>query len=272
MSEKEIIERTRQPNTVSSMTRQLGQLGVRQGDTLLVHSSLSRLGWVCGGPQAVIQALLMAVGEEGTIVMPAQSGHWNDPAGWRNPGVPAEWLETIYREMPAFDPALTPTSGMGQIAELFRTWPGTLRSSHPQVSFAANGKHAADIVSEHPLTPQFGADSPLGRLYELEAKVLLLGAGYDSCTCMHLAETKIPGMPRKRKGTAMMAGKEREWRWFEDFEYDADDFDQIGLLFDRSGRVASGRIGEAECKLFGAREAVDAAEKWLRANRRYDRG
>ena len=270
MSEKEIIDRTAWPNTVSSMTEQLGQLGVRQGDTLLVHASLSSIGWVCEGPQAVIQALLRAVGTEGTIVMPAQSGDWNDPAGWRNPGVPADWLETIYREMPAFDPALTPTTGMGRIAELFRTWPGTLRSGHPHVSFAASGKHAAAIVAGHPLTPQFGDDSPLGRLCGLEAKVLLLGAGYDSCTCMHLAETRIPGMPKKRMGAAMLAAGEREWRWFVDFAYDAEDFDRIGLFFERSGHVASGRIGEAECRLFGAKEAVDAAEAWLLEKHRFD--
>ncbi|MDI4647665.1 aminoglycoside N(3)-acetyltransferase [Cohnella hashimotonis] len=267
MSEKDIVDRTRRPNTISSIKTQLGQLGVRLGDTLLVHSSLSRMGWVCGGPQAVIVALLQAVGEDGTIVMPAQSGDWSDPAEWQNPAVPADWLETIYREMPAFDPALSPTRGMGRIAELFRTWPGTLRSSHPQVSFTANGQQAAYIVSEHPLTPQFGESSPLGKLCGLDAKVLLLGAGYESCTCMHLAETRVPGMPKKRMGTAILTDGERSWRWFEDYAYDADDFERIGIPFDKSGHVASGRIGEAECRLFGARQAVDAAEKWLSANR-----
>ncbi|MFC3800413.1 aminoglycoside N(3)-acetyltransferase [Cohnella sp. GCM10012308] len=267
MSEKDIIARTRRPNTVSSMTEQLGRLGVRNGDTLLVHSALSRMGWVCGGPQAVILALLQAVGESGTIVMPAQSGDWTDPAEWQNPPVPADWLETIYQEMPAFDPVLTPTRGMGRIAELFRTWPDTLRSSHPQVSFTANGPRAAYIVAEHPLTPQFGESSPLGKLFELDAKVLLLGAGYDSCTCMHLAETRVPHMPRKRMGTAVLTAGERAWRWFEDYVYDADDFERIGIPFDKSGHVSSGRIGEAECRLFGARQAVEAAEKWLAANR-----
>ncbi|MFD2332799.1 aminoglycoside N(3)-acetyltransferase [Cohnella sp. GCM10020058] len=215
----------------------------------------------------MILALLQAVGENGTIVMPAQSGDWSDPAEWQNPAVPADWLETIYQEMPGFDPVLTPTRRMGRIAELFRTWPGTLRSSHPQVSFTANGRHAAYIVSEHPLTPQFGEQSPLGRLCELNAKVLLLGAGYESCTCMHLAETRVPDMPTKRMGTAVLIDGERSWRRFDDYAYDADDFDKIGIPFDKSGHVASGRIGEAECRLFGARQAVDAAEKWLTANR-----
>lgn len=267
MSEKDIIDRTRRPGTAASIEEELRALGVQDGDILLVHASLSRMGWVCGGPQAVIQALLQTVGAAGTIVMPAQSGGWSDPAEWQNPAVPAEWIETIYREMPAFDPALTPTRGMGRIAELFRTWPGSMRSHHPQVSFSANGRLAAEIVREHPLTPQFGADSPLGKLYELGAKVLLLGVGYDSCTCMHLAETRLPDMPKKRMGASVLADGERTWRWFEDYAYDADDFVQVGVMFDRSGHVASGRIGEAECRLFGARPAADAAEAWLRTHR-----
>lgn len=267
MSEKDIVDRTRRPNTVSSMMAQLEALGVRAGDTLLVHSSLSRLGWVCGGSQAVVQALLQAVGKEGTIVMPAQSSDWSDPAEWQNPAVPASWFESIYQGMPAFDPALSPTRGMGRIAELFRTWPGTLRSNHPQASFTANGKHAAAVVSAHPLTPQFGEESPLGKLCALNAKVLLLGVGYDSCTCMHLAETRIASMPQKRMGAALSENGERVWRWFEDVAYDTEGFEQIGAQLDRDGHVGSGRIGEAECRLFDASRAADEAERWMRLNR-----
>ncbi|AJY74247.1 hypothetical protein VN24_06215 [Paenibacillus beijingensis] len=38
------------------MVQDLRRLGIREGDQLLVHSSLSSLGWVFGGPQAVVQA------------------------------------------------------------------------------------------------------------------------------------------------------------------------------------------------------------------------
>ncbi|WP_219835439.1 aminoglycoside N(3)-acetyltransferase [Paenibacillus sp. R14(2021)] len=267
MSEHEVVAHTVAPNTVTSMLGDLRALGVQEGDKLLVHSSLSSLGWVCGGPQAVVQALQLAVGEAGTLIMPAQSGDWSDPAEWAHPPVPAAWLDTIYREMPAFDPLLSPTRGMGRIAELFRTFPGTIRSRHPQVSFCANGPHAEEIVSDHPLTPQFGLASPLGKLQALDAKVLLLGAGYDSCTSFHLAEALIEAMPTKRMGAAMTEDGGRIWKWFHDFAYDSEDFDRIGEQLDEDGSARSGRIGNADCRLFDLAEGVRTAEQWLRRHR-----
>jgi aminoglycoside 3-N-acetyltransferase len=271
MGEKEVVDRTVRPVTVSGMLRDLRRLGVGEGDILLVHSSLSSIGWVCGGPQAVIEALLSAVGEEGTLVMPAQSGDWSDPAEWRNPPVPAEWLEVIYREWPAFDPAATPTRGMGRIAELFRTYPGTKRSGHPQVSFSANGRHGEAITAGHPLTPQFGMESPLGKMYRMRAKVLLLGVGYNVCTSFHLAETMTPSMPVKKHGAAIRENGVRVWRWFEDLAYDADDFVRVGREMEERLPVRKGKVGQAECRLFGLREAVDFAARWMAENRRKTR-
>ncbi|NIK71357.1 AAC(3) family N-acetyltransferase [Paenibacillus sp. BK720] len=267
MSEHDIIKQTQLPVTVSGIAQDLRKLGIREGDHLLVHSSMSSLGWVCGGPQAVVQALLQAVGPEGTLVMPAQCGDWSDPAEWGNPPVPQEWLEIIYNEMPAFDPAVTPTRGMGRIAELFRTYPGTVRSEHPQVSFCANGKYAEYIVSGHPLTPQFGEASPLGKLYASGAKVLLLGVGFDSCTSLHLAETRIDRMPVKRMGTAMLVDGARSWQWFMDYAYDSGDFEEFGAQF--HGGVRQGKVGRADSKLFEMKAAVDAAVQWLPKHRHF---
>jgi aminoglycoside 3-N-acetyltransferase len=268
MKEKEIIARTETPITVNKITDDLKRLGLQAGDRVLVHSSLSSLGWVCGGAQAVVQALLQAVGTTGTLVMPAQSGDWSDPAEWGNPPVPAEWVELIYREMPAFDAAVTPTRRMGRIAELFRTYPGTVRSHHPQASFCANGKHARQIVADHPLTPQFGMDSPLGKLYSLNAKVLMLGTGYHTCTSFHLAETMIEEMPVKTTGTAIVEDGCRVWKWFDDWAYDSGDFAEIGEQMDQEvGFVRQGFAGQAECRLFPVQEAVDFAGQWLRRHR-----
>ena len=266
MSEGDVVSRTGMPNTVASIAKDLKALGFRNGDVALVHSSLSRLGWVCGAEQAVIQGLQAAAGPTGTLCMPAQTVN-SDPIEWKNPPVPDGWLSVIYNNMPAFDVNRMPARGMGRIAELFRTFPGCLRSNHPQVSFSAWGRLAADIIKNHPLTPQFGAESPLGKLYELDAKVLLLGAGYDACTCFHMGETLFDRMPRKRQGASILVGGERQWTCFEDFDYNSDDFDKLGEDFEKEMPVALGKVGEGDCRLFSLREAVDYATNWLPKNR-----
>lgn len=119
MPENQVINKTSNPNTIRSIEKDLRKLGIEQGDLLLVHSSLSSIGWVCGGSQSVIEALLNVVGEKGTLVMPAHSGELSDPNQWSHPPVPEEWYEAIYKNMPGFDPEKTPTRGMGKIAELF---------------------------------------------------------------------------------------------------------------------------------------------------------
>ena len=59
--------------TPDDMKTALKDLGVRKGQAIMVHTSLSSLGYVCGGAQSVIEALLESVGDEGTIMMPTQS-------------------------------------------------------------------------------------------------------------------------------------------------------------------------------------------------------
>ncbi len=142
MSEKLVIENTKRPNTINSLYKELIDLDIKEGDLLLVHSSLSSIGWICGGPQTLIEALLMAVGDKGTLVMPAHSGDWSNPEKWSNPPVPKDWVSIIQKNMPAFNKEITPTRGLGRTAELFRTYKDTLRSDHPLVSFSANGKYA----------------------------------------------------------------------------------------------------------------------------------
>lgn len=267
MSEKNIITATKTPNTVDTLYDDLMRIGINTNDTVLVHSSIASLGWVCGGPQAVISTLIKAVGNNGTLVMPAHSGDWSDPANWGNPAVPQEWMQTIYDNIPAFDPKISPTRGMGRIAELFRTVPNTVRSNHPLVSFCANGKEAMIITENHPLTPQLGLESPLGKMYTLNTKVLLLGVGYESCTSYHLAETLIDIMPKERVGAAILEDGKRCWKWFDDYEYDSEDFALIGKEFEEIHSVRKGKVGNAECRLFDMKAGVDFARTWLLEHR-----
>jgi len=265
MTEEQQIARSERPLTVASLVGDLLSLGIQFGDTLLVHTSLSSLGWVNGGPVAVIEALLRAVGPEGTIVMPAHSAGLTDPANWGAPPVPASWHQTIRETMPAYDPGTTPTRDMGRVAELFRTWPGALRSDHPSASFAARGPLAGHIIGRHDLTDPLGEGSPLGALYRRDAKVLLIGVDFDRCTALHLAERRAwPDRPRIAEGAPVMRDGQRRWVAFEvPGVMDSAAFLPIGASALRSGMATARALGEGRGILVGMRQIVDhAVELW----------
>ncbi|MBP7961825.1 MAG: AAC(3) family N-acetyltransferase [Caldilineaceae bacterium] len=272
MSEAETIAATPGPPvTMTQLIRDLSALGVTPGMTLMVHSSLRSLGWVCNGPDAVVLALQSVVGEAGTLVMPAHSGQLTEPAHWQNPPVPESWWPIIRAEAAPYDPARTPTRSMGAIADAFRTSPDVRRSDHPHHSFAAWGRHRDRIVAGHSLDVAMGEGSPLAHIYELGGWVLLLGVPHANNTSLHLAEYRadFPGKANETQGAPMLVNGQRRWVEFETLAVDSDDFDQIGTAFAKqTGLVNRGRVGYADALLMPQPALIDFAVGWMEGNRR----
>jgi len=209
----------------------LRALGVRPGTTLLVHSSLSSLGFVVGGEATVIDALRAAIGPEGTLVLPTHS--------WERAG----------RGDFTFDLAATP-SCVGAISERFRTLPGASRSLHPTHSVAAIGPRARALIEGHEkATTPCGDGTPYARLIEARGQILFLGATLDQNTVFHTLEARaaVPYLMRPEPETFVVTGADGRTREMifhrhargpdRRFAATAELFEAKGIL--RRGQVAS---------------------------------
>ena len=236
----------------------------------MVHTSLSSMGYVCGGAPAVIETLLEAVGSEGTIMMPTQSWKNLDPEVGVHPEVGEEYWQTIRDNWPAYDKRTTPTQTMGAMAELFRQWPGSLRSDHPARSVTANGRHASYLTEHHDLSNIFGEGSPIARLYELDGYVLLIGVGYDKNTSLHLADARAnyPSKHLSTEHSAVMENGQRVWKAYDTLYVDGEDFIQIGEAFEQDHTISKVQLGHATLRLMRQRELVDFAVQWIEKYRK----
>jgi len=269
-TEGNVVNYTTKPNTITSLKSDFSALGVKPGAVIIMHSSLSKIGWIVGGPVSVIRALMQTLTPEGTLVMPTFSGSNSEPSKWENPPVPKSWWDTIRKEMPAFEPKITPTRGMGKIAETFRNWPDVLRSNHPISSFAAWGKNAKFITENHELIGDLGEGSPISRLYELDGQILLIGVNHENNSSIHLAEYRsdFPGKRYNKSGCAMLINNKRKWVEWEELEVNSDDFAQLGMDFESKINYKPGKIGLAESRLISLRAIVDFGIEWLKENRK----
>ncbi|MCB1217353.1 AAC(3) family N-acetyltransferase [bacterium] len=250
------------------LEQDLRSLGLQGGMHVLVHSSLNSLGWVCGGAQAVVSALVSIITPAGTILMPAFSNWNSEPAGWRNPPVPEAWHAAIRESMPPYIPQISPSRGLGRVPELFRSLPGVQRSAHPVCSFCAWGRLSGELVSGHARDCQLGERSPLGALYRADGHVLSLGVRTNSM--LHLSEhlADWPGRSTERQGCAMLVDGARRWVEFEDLATDDSDFMLIKDDFERETQdTRSGMTGQAQSRLVRARAIVDYGRSWMERER-----
>ncbi|MHA6760806.1 AAC(3) family N-acetyltransferase [Streptacidiphilus sp. PAMC 29251] len=259
--------------TEHDLVEDLVRSRVRRGGVLLVQSSLRSVGPVDGGAGTVVRALRRVLGPEGTLVAytATPENSLSSPLYLAaTAGLDPEEARGFRARMPAFDPARTPCSPtVGRLAEEVRTTPGALRSAHPQTSFAAIGPEARWIVEQHRLESHLGEDSPLARLYKLDASVLLVGIQDWLFTPYHLADCRVQDPPRRRYSCVLPGvGGEPRWVDFEGVDLDDLHFPELGAAVRERVAFGEGRLGDARSYLVPLVPAVDAATEWLARRRR----
>lgn len=225
------------------VTEQLRSLGVEPGGVLLVHTAFSRVGPIEGGPLALIEALIEAVGPAGTLAMPSMSDDDEVP----------------------FDPRATLCSSMGIVAETFWRLPEVLRSDSPH-AFAARGPSAASITRPHPVEVPHGLDSPVGRVYELDGQVLLSGVGHDANTTVHLAENQAGMRYLRPKHATVLEGGQPVRRDYHELDHCCENFALLDGWLEAEGKQRRGVVGHGEARLLRARDVVSLTVPRLKAD------
>jgi aminoglycoside 3-N-acetyltransferase len=255
-------EKRRATLTVSKENIEAGlrKLGLKKGDIVGVHGSLSSFGHVEGGADTVVDALLEVVGEEGTIVMSTHSTNLSEDK--RAPEEKAIGVAWKFKILP-YNPEETPCS-TGIIPETFRKRKGAMRSLHPTSSLAAMGARAKEIVD----AGRGGACDGWEKLFELDGHILLLGVGLEVCTAMHLAEKRVKFPKRildKLTPPKSFVKKypQDEWEW--DFG-PYPDFAKLEEPCLKQGIMKTVKVGEALLKLVKLRELINLYVEYLTKN------
>jgi aminoglycoside 3-N-acetyltransferase len=216
---------------------------VEPGGILLVHTSFRSVAPVTDGPQGLIEALHEALGPRGTLVMPSMASDDDH----------------------VFDATHTPCPDMGIVAETFWRMPGVMRSDSPH-AFAARGPLAARLLAPHPIDVPHGLDSPVGRIYELDGQVMLLGVGHDANTTIHLAESLAEVRYRRPKHATVLAGGAPTRIDYGEIDHCCENFSMVGDWLAEQGLQRAGTVGNAQALLMRSRNVVRVVTEKLREN------
>ncbi|MFW9991190.1 MAG: aminoglycoside N(3)-acetyltransferase [Candidatus Odinarchaeota archaeon] len=235
-------------------------LGLKKGDIVGIHASLSSFGHIRGGANTVIDALFEILGSEGTIVMSTHSANIQEVEMSRE----ERELGLLWKlKILPYDPEKTPCT-TGIIPETFRKRKNVLRSKHMVHSIASTGLKAGEIITE-------AHDRDLGgwkKLCDLDGYILLIGVGFDRCTSMHLAEERVK-LPEHIQDILTppewLKTKYPDGEWETDFGI-YPDFKQIEPYCIKRKIMKITKIGNATIRLVKLQELLDLYVELLREN------
>ena len=227
--------------TVKDLVAAFREVGLDPGDSFIVHSSFRNLGGVEGGPEAVIDAMLEAIGPAGNLMLPTFN-----------------YTGNIAR--PYFDPAATPCL-TGIIPELGRKRPDAVRSIQPTHSVAVIGPDAVELTKDHMAFRSVGVGSPVDRLAKMAGKVLLLGVANTSSTMVHVGEEyagvpKVSWYDKPTFADVLMPDGSIVSHEIDTSTSCSSGFDAVEFPLRRHGEIRDGRIGGARLKLMLGQDVI----------------
>jgi aminoglycoside N3'-acetyltransferase len=254
------------PVTKDNLVTDLRALGVRSGDSVMLHSSFKAIGPVAGGPDTVVDALLEAVGPCGTVMAFVSWDRCPYNEFVLGPGLTDEERAA----WPAFDPADAGVdrSISGLLGERLVRHPAAIRSANPDLSMVAIGRNARDLMEDHEISHGFGPGSPLDRLVKRAGKSLLLGAPRDSATIVHHAEylCAVPGKLTVSYEVPILIDGRKVWQRATQIDSNgflasikASGVDHVAEVVEAylgAGRGKEGTVGKAPSYLFDAADLV----------------
>ncbi len=256
--------------TRADLRDDLARIGLRSGDTVMVHAAMGRVGQLLNGPDALIGAILDVLGPEGTLMAYTDWDSFHTDLMDEEGRVLPEWREHV----PPFDTAASRAQQMnGILPEFVRTTPGARRSANPGASVAALGWLADWITSDHLQDYGYGPGTPLAKLVEAGGRVLMIGAPWDTMTLVHHAD-HLADIPNKRvlRYEVPFAGEHgTKWRFIEEFDTSEpvldglpeDYIERIVTAFVGEGNGRHGAIGRAPSLLVEAGPMCAFAVCWL---------
>jgi aminoglycoside 3-N-acetyltransferase len=250
MSRINLLRKRRETIGRESIEEGLLNLGLKKGDAVGVHGSLSSFGYIDRGAEALIDALQEVVGKDGTVIMPTYSTN----------GIPirrtqeeiAMGMTWKFKILP-YHPDKT-SCWTGRIPNTFWKRKGSLRSSDPIYSLAASGRDAKDFCKGW------------NRLLEADGYILLFHVGLESCSALHLAEEHVqlpePILKKIRPPLSLLK-KYPEPEWSIGFG-PYPNFTRLETIGVEYGLVKTTPIGKSSAKLLRLRKLIERYIEVLR--------
>ncbi len=237
--------------TLNNLIEKFQAIGLRSGDTLLLHSAYKSFGGVEGGPQTVIDALLQVLGADGTLIMPTFNFDFCKGEPWDVRNTPSQ---------------------MGAMTNMVREHPQAKRVFHPIYSFAVLGKHA-DFLSEGPYKSSYGPNSLFAKLRQIDGKIMVVGLRYtDSMTFFHHVE-EMEGVDYRYMKAFTGFVTDEDGKTYEDtFTMLVRDIekgvitevDPMGELMEKAGVISVHKIGDAKVCLMKSNDVYEFTAREMR--------